>query len=122
VRVHTDAAANTAARLLGARAFTIGPRIVFAAGQFEPHSKRGGRLLAHELPHSLQQRSGPPRIARSTDDWLRPSVNVAAPQAIRNHWNAGRHAQARALARDLQPSSRPFLARRLARWPAARPL
>jgi hypothetical protein len=77
IRVHTDPAANTAARLLGATAFTVGPRIVFASGQFEPDTRRGDRLLAHELAHALQQRSGPPRIARSVDDWLHGTVNVA---------------------------------------------
>jgi Domain of unknown function (DUF4157) len=77
IRVHTDTAASAAARRLGASAFTVGPRIVFASGQFEPNTHRGDRLLAHELAHSLQQRSGPPRIARSVDDWLHGTVNVA---------------------------------------------
>jgi hypothetical protein len=77
IRVHTDAAANAAARQLGAKAFTIGPRIVFASGQFAPNTHGGDRLLAHELAHSLQQRAGPPRIARSVDEWRRGSVNLA---------------------------------------------
>jgi Domain of unknown function (DUF4157) len=76
IRVHDDAAADAAARRLGARAFTVGPRIVFAAGQFAPETPHGDRLLAHEFAHSLQQRSGPPRIARSVTDWLTGSVHV----------------------------------------------
>lgn len=54
VRVHTDAAANEASRALGARAFTRGGDIFFAAGR----SPGDRRLLAHELAHVAQQSTG----------------------------------------------------------------
>ena len=47
--------ANAAARAVGARAFTVGRDIVFAAGEYAPHTQAGRRLLAHELTHVLQQ-------------------------------------------------------------------
>jgi hypothetical protein len=59
VRVHADAEAATLARDLNARAFTIGPNIVFGSGEFSPGNPSGRLLLAHELAHVLQQRPAP---------------------------------------------------------------
>lgn len=58
VRVHSDGSAATAARVLEARAFTVGSDIVFAAGLYDPRSEEGRTLLVHELTHVLQQASG----------------------------------------------------------------
>jgi len=55
VRVHIDAKAAEAAKSLGARAFTVGQGIYFGAGQYNPTSGEGKRLLAHELTHTVQQ-------------------------------------------------------------------
>lgn len=55
VRIHTEAQAGDTARRMNALAFTIGPHIVFAPGQFAPHSYQGKKLLAHELTHVVQQ-------------------------------------------------------------------
>jgi hypothetical protein len=55
VRVHTDGEAAHAARSVQARAYTYGRDIVFGAGQYAPSSPSGGRLLAHELTHVVQQ-------------------------------------------------------------------
>ena len=54
VRIHVSPQAT----MIGANAFTIGSRIVFAPGQYDPHSARGRQLLGHELAHVVQQRSG----------------------------------------------------------------
>jgi hypothetical protein len=56
VRVHADSASAAKAEAVRARAFTIGQNIVFAAGQYQPASAEGRRLLAHELTHVVQQR------------------------------------------------------------------
>ncbi len=58
VRVHADAAAASAARAVGARAFTIGQDVVFGHGQYAPRTGGGRRLLAHELTHVVQQTAG----------------------------------------------------------------
>jgi hypothetical protein len=55
VRVHTDARAAESARAVNALAYTVGRDIVFAAGQYAPHTQAGARLLAHELAHTVQQ-------------------------------------------------------------------
>ena len=51
---------------IGARAFTYGQDIYFGAGQYNPESSSGKKLLAHELAHTVQQRKDvmPQRIQR----------------------------------------------------------
>jgi hypothetical protein len=60
VRIHTDEQAAEAARSVDALAFTVGRDVVFGAGQYAPGTLNGKRLLAHELTHVVQQRSGGP--------------------------------------------------------------
>lgn len=76
VRVHTDARAAEAARAVNAKAFTLGDDIAFGAGQFQPNSGDGRRLLAHELTHTVQQRQGAVRVQRTVEVW--PDVTAAA--------------------------------------------
>jgi outer membrane protein OmpA-like peptidoglycan-associated protein len=57
VRVHTDTRAAESARAVSARAYTVGQDVVFGAGQYAPRTAAGKRLLAHELTHTVQQRS-----------------------------------------------------------------
>jgi uncharacterized protein DUF4157 len=59
VRVHTHVRAAEAAQAVGARAYTIGADVVFAAGQYQPAGAAGRRLLAHELGHVVQQQRAP---------------------------------------------------------------
>ena len=59
VRVHTDAAASESARSVQAHAYTVGNDIVFQSGKYAPDTDSGKRMLAHELTHVVQQRSGP---------------------------------------------------------------
>jgi hypothetical protein len=58
VRVHAGAAAAQSANEMSARAFTVGNNIVFGTGQLSPGTQDGRRLLAHELTHVIQQRTG----------------------------------------------------------------
>jgi hypothetical protein len=59
VRVHSDPRSGEAAAAVHARAFTSNSDIVFGAGEYSPHSSSGRQLLAHELTHVIQQRTGP---------------------------------------------------------------
>ncbi len=59
VRVHTDGAADGSARSVQAHAYTVGSNIVFQRDRYEPGTPAGQTLLAHELTHVMQQRSGP---------------------------------------------------------------
>lgn len=58
VRVHTDHEAAESAQAVGARAYTVGAHIAFAANNFAPSTDGGQRLIAHELAHVVQQRGG----------------------------------------------------------------
>jgi hypothetical protein len=55
VTVHTDSQADELNRRLGARAFTTGKDIFFREGAYEPGSRDGQKLIAHELTHVAQQ-------------------------------------------------------------------
>src|SRR5204863_6558098 len=59
VRVHTDGKATESARSVQAYAYTVGNDVVFQADKYSPDSDSGQRMLAHELTHVVQQRSGP---------------------------------------------------------------
>src|SRR5437899_11922209 len=59
VRIHTDTQASESARSVQAHAYTVGSDVVFQSGQYAPESDSGKRMLAHELTHVVQQRSGP---------------------------------------------------------------
>jgi hypothetical protein len=58
VRIHTDAAAGASARSVQAHAYTVGTDVVFGAGRYDPSSRGGKTMLAHELTHVTQQRAG----------------------------------------------------------------
>src|SRR5262249_31003155 len=58
VRVHTDVQAAVSAKAVNALAYTVGNNIVIAAGQYNPQSTDGRRLVAHELVHVVQQGRG----------------------------------------------------------------
>lgn len=60
VRIHAGQASHEASTAIGARAFTHGGDIHFANGEFNPSTKAGKHLLAHELAHTIQQGAARP--------------------------------------------------------------
>ncbi len=58
VRVHSDARASRLSHALGANAFTTGNDIYFNENKYNPESRAGQGLLAHELTHVAQQGGG----------------------------------------------------------------
>jgi Domain of unknown function (DUF4157) len=59
VRVHTGQKADESARSISAQAYTVGTDVVFRSGSYSPDTDGGRRVLAHELTHVVQQKSGP---------------------------------------------------------------
>ena len=55
VQIHTDSEAAEMSQGIGAQAFTHGNDIYFNKGRYDPNSKEGKHLLAHELTHTVQQ-------------------------------------------------------------------
>jgi hypothetical protein len=78
VRVHTDAAADAAARELGASAWTLGNNLVFAHNRYRPDTPAGRKLLAHELAHVVQGHGTPGGEAAPA---LQAGVEVGAADA-----------------------------------------
>jgi hypothetical protein len=76
VRVHTGSQADMLNRSLNARAFTAGSDVFFRSGEYNPASRTGQQLIAHELTHTVQQ--GAAGVQRRSDfiqrgfrDWWR---------------------------------------------------
>lgn len=55
VRVHSDRKAHQLNESIQARAFTTGQDLFFRQGAYQPSSRAGQELLAHELTHVVQQ-------------------------------------------------------------------
>jgi hypothetical protein len=64
VRVHTGPGAADMAAQVSAHAFTVGQDIYFGRGEYDPVSRSGYGLLAHEVTHTVQQSAGPAMSSR----------------------------------------------------------
>lgn len=58
VRIHTGPAVGELAQAVQAKAFTVGRDVVFGQGHYQPESRSGQWLIAHELAHVVQQQPG----------------------------------------------------------------
>ena len=65
VRIHTDKNAIAMNDKLKAQAFAQGKDLYFNQGKFDPTSKDGKHLLAHELAHVVQQNKAKPKAKTS---------------------------------------------------------
>ena len=81
VRVHVDDHAAALARAVSARAFTVGSDIFFGSGEYNPTTRGGNELNAHEVAHVVQQRgaavSGPLSVSQPGDASEREAEAVA---------------------------------------------
>lgn len=65
VRIHTGERAAELSSQLNAHAFTVGSHIYFGKDHFQPNSRNGLELIAHELTHTFHQGS---TLRRSEDE------------------------------------------------------
>jgi hypothetical protein len=89
VQVHTGPEASAAAESLNARAFTVGNHVAFKRGEYDPESKDGKQVLAHELTHVRQQTDGRVSLLPETDTdhpgvgtagvHVQPKLEVSSP-------------------------------------------
>lgn len=77
VRVHTGSESAEAAHAVGAKAYTVGQDIHFAAGKYQPDDAFGMHLLAHEVAHTVQQSGGSAHRQNK--------LEVSAPQDAAEH-------------------------------------
>lgn len=66
VKIHNDGQADRLSRSIQAKAFTTGNDVFFKQGAYNPNSKGGQTLIAHELTHVMQQNSG--AVQRQSDE------------------------------------------------------
>lgn len=83
VRLHTGQDSAEAAQAVGAKAYTIGQDIHFAAGQYAPSDPTGEHLLAHEVAHTVQNRGGSVPVMQAKLEVSTPAdaAEVEAEQA-----------------------------------------
>ncbi len=107
VRVHNDARAAESAQMLNAAAFTVGSDVVFGASRYQPNSKMGRSLLAHELTHTIQQggafvAAAPLTIGEPGSKSEREAEQAAQRIETRNQYPA----HGRQLGHELAPTAR----------------
>lgn len=91
VRIHTDSSAVQMSQDLGAHAFTSGSDIYFNEGKYDPESKEGKHLLAHELTHTVQQGATDNSIQRFT-----PTAKTVTPEPSEGKPNDGAEVEGKA--------------------------
>ena len=67
VNIHTDTRAIQLSQDLGAKAFTVGNDVYFNKGQYNPTSREGKKLMAHELVHVLQQKKFSKQVQKQSN-------------------------------------------------------
>ncbi|WP_317111247.1 DUF4157 domain-containing protein [Chroococcidiopsis sp. SAG 2025] len=77
VKIHTDTRSHQLNQSIQARAFTTGQDVFFRQGEYNPGSRGGQELIAHELTHVVQQNGGAVQRSPSDGNGLSPSPAIA---------------------------------------------
>jgi len=77
VKIHTDTNAVQMSQELGAQAFTNGNDVYFNKGKYNPDSREGKHLLAHELTHTIQQTGA---VQKSVDPSATAAEDLESPR------------------------------------------
>ncbi|MEJ6483240.1 DUF4157 domain-containing protein [Nostoc punctiforme UO1] len=79
VRVHTDAQADQLNQSIQAKAFTTGQNVFFRQGEYQPGSRGGQELIAHELTHVVQQNGGAVQRSHQPEALLQHQLATETP-------------------------------------------
>ena len=91
VKIHNDHSAHESTAAINANAYTNGTHIVFASGQYQPGSKHGRTLLAHELTHVVQQQNAFSHVVQRNFNFLQPTpVKSINPITVKYNQDRGR--------------------------------
>src|SRR6478672_1082062 len=84
VNVHTDAQSDQLNQSIQAKAFTTGQDVFFRQGAYDPSSRGGQELIAHELTHVVQQSGGAVQraIFKSPQQSLATAINGGRSETI----------------------------------------
>ena len=85
VKIHTDAKSDKLNQSIQAKAFTTGQDIFFRQGAYDPGSRGGQELLAHELTHVIQQNGSavqakPDIVQRTSDTVIQAWLETYKPK------------------------------------------
>lgn len=81
VKIHTDAQSDQLNKSIQAKAFTTGQDVFFRQGAYNPQSRSGQELLAHELTHVVQQTDA--TVQRSLQkNTQHHSISKASPSSL----------------------------------------
>ncbi|MCD0164947.1 DUF4157 domain-containing protein [Deinococcus sp. 12RED42] len=118
VRIHDDAEADKLAKGVNAIAFTTGTDIFFRSGEFNPNTKSGLELLAHEVTHTVQQSQGRVGTGIDPDTGLENEARLSGARLARTFTPASFQKSSRrpvtAVPRRLAPLTATHAAQRLA--------
>jgi 5-methylcytosine-specific restriction endonuclease McrA len=87
VKVHTDSQSDQLNQAVQAKAFTTGQDVFFRQGAYEPGSRDGQELIAHELTHVVQQNE---RVERSFDPLVPAKATMIQGNAHEIGCNCGK--------------------------------
>lgn len=84
VNIHTGEGAARMSRELKAKAFTVGRDIYFNDNRYQPESKEGKRLLAHEMTHVAQHVTGkvPKPVIQRTGEQDIAGISTPVPAGL----------------------------------------
>lgn len=83
VRIHTGDSAEKAAASINAKAFTVGKDIVFGKGEYQPGTRDGDHLLAHEMAHVAQNGGDASAVRRAPKSDDNADPNEKTDQGVR---------------------------------------
>ncbi len=94
VKVHNDSKAVQMNADLNSQAFTNGKDVYFNQGKYQPESKEGKKLLAHELTHVVQQTGGKKSVQKKENEQTeqqasKPSTQYGKPSTSIKQLNNG---------------------------------
>lgn len=93
VTLHDDGESAALSDRLDAQAFTYGQDIYFNQGRFNPGTTEGDGLLAHELAHTVQQRSATGTEDSSDDIMLEKDADQATISMLGMERSGGKNVQ-----------------------------
>ncbi|MEH1997077.1 eCIS core domain-containing protein [Nostoc sp.] len=83
VKVHTDAQSDQLNQSIQAKAFTTGQDVFFRQGAYEPASRGGQGLIAHELTHVVQQSGGIEQsVSRIQAKWIGDTLPTLTDEEV----------------------------------------
>ena len=101
VRVHADSTADALSRGISARAFTQGNDIYFAASEYQPGTREGQHILAHEMTHVIQQHDGAKLVVGPANDPAEVQAEAVAERVVKAVYSEATEPYGKVLHRQL---------------------